>query len=373
MGRYTIASFTKVYRNKMEAQQSVSQFITSYPVDLAISVERIQEEVPSLFPVMKEAAGGAISIKLAVDLPTEGERVSLSRLREKSISTEGLREDEAGWVTINELAQKNIVICEELLPAYWKWSDRVIYVSHSSYGNECFSFQEYHQVSNILFEMHNACQTKRFSALTDPKNKTSKLDFVRAFEEIEHDAIILTRRCLTVLSKNEKFDQDFNIYKNAYDDAELHFMHQQLMGHSYAIAKRYDNVFFPHAKKELFQGTWVTKFEEGNQVHQYTREILYEILNEQIDAIANDDRSKLDAMLKKVRIEADSGKEWARLVMLNLNFFQGRYQEYVRREKPAVVVNLEEPRFFTSLIQWIRGYTQTSSKVGLWDSRKSNF
>ena len=329
----------------MEAQRSVNQFITSYPVDLAISVEMIQEEFPSLFPVMKRAAGGAISIKLAVDLPIEGGRVLLSRLREKSISTEGLREDEAGRVTIEELAQKNIVICRESLPAHWKWLDKAIYVAHSSYGNERSSFQEYHQVLNILFEMHNACQTERFSALTDPENKTSKLAFVRAFEGIEHDAIILTRKRLTILSENGKFDQDFNIYKNAYDAAELHFLHQQLRGHSYAIAKRYDDVFFPHAKKELFQGTWETKFEEGNQVHKCTREALYEILNEQIDAIANDDRSNLDAMLKEVRIEADSGQEWARLVMPNLNFFQGRYQEYVRRENPTVVVNLTESNF----------------------------
>lgn len=219
--------------------------------------------------------------------------------------------------------------------------------------------------------MHNACQTKHFLKLTDPKSRISKLDFVRAFERIEHDTVILTRNCLNVLSGKGKFHQNFNIYRTAYDDPELHFMHQQLMGHAFAIARKYDIDFFPRAKKESFQGTWVTKFEEGNQLHQRMREALYEILNEQLYAIADGDRSRLDAMLEKVRIAVGSGKEWARLVMLNLNFFQGKYREYVQRENPTVVVNILEAArvratchvaarkvetgFLASLVQWIKG------------------
>ena len=355
----------------MEVQRPVSQYITSCPVDLASSVEMIQEEFPYLLPVIKGAAGGAISVKLAVDLPMREGGVLLSDLRKRNISTQGLREDTAGRVAIEDLAQKNIVICRESAPACWKWSDKTIYVAHSSYGNEPFYYQEHYQVLNILFEMHNACQTKRFLKLTDPRSRISKLDFVRAFEGIEHDTMILTRNRLNVLSRKGKFRQNFNIYRTAYDDPELHFIHQQLMGHAFAIAKKYDVDFFPHAKKESFQGTWATKFEEGNELHQRIREALYEILNEQLYAIADGDRLNLDAMLEKVRIAVDSGEEWASLVMLNLRFFQGKYQEYVQRENPAVVVNIlevahvrstchvaarkVETGLLASLMQWIKG------------------
>lgn len=355
----------------MEVQRTVSQCITSYPVDLASSVELIQEEFPFLSPLINRAVGGAISVKLAVDLPIQEEGVLLSDLRKKNISVEGLREDTEGRVAIEDLAKKNIVICRESAPACWKWSDRTIYVAHSSYGNEPFYYQEHYQVLNILFEMHNACQTKQFQRLTHPKNRTSKLEFVRAFEGIEHKTVILTRNRLKMLSDKGKFHRNFNIYRTAYDDSELHFMHQQLMGHAFAIARKYDIDFFPHAKKESFQGTWATKFEEGNDLHQRIREALYEILNEQLYAIADGDRSNLDAMFKKVRIAVDSGEEWARLVMVNLRFFQGKYQEYVQKENPAVVVNIlevpparstchetdrkVETGLLASLIQWIRG------------------
>ncbi len=324
----------------MEFQSTVSQSIASYPVDLSSSVEMIQEEFSYLLPVIKSAVGGAISVKLAVDLPIQEGDVLLSELRTRNISVEGLRGDAVGRVTIEALAKKNIVVCRESAPACWKWSDKTIYVAHSSYENKPFYYQGYYQVLNILFEMHNACQTKRFQKLICPKHKISKLDFVRAFEGIEHDAVILTRNCLSVLSKKGKFHQNFNIYRTAYDDPELHFMHQQLMGHSFAIAEKYDSDFFSHARKEPFQGTWVTKFEEENDLHQRIREALYETLNEQLYAIADGDRSSLDAMLKKVRIAVESGEEWARLAILNLNFFQGKYQEYIQREAPAVVVNL---------------------------------
>ena len=355
----------------MEVQRSVSQYIASYPVDLASSVELIQEEFPYLLPVVKRSAEGAISVKLAVDLPMREGGVLLSDLRKRNISTQGLREDTAGRVSIEHLAQKNIVICRESAPACWKWSDKTIYVAHSSYGNEPFYYQEYYQVLNILFEMHNACQTKQFQRLTHPKNRTSKLEFVRAFEGIEHNTVMLTRDRLKMLSDKGKFHRNFNIYRTAYDDPELHFMHQQLMGHTFAIARKYDIDFFPHAKKEAFHGTWVTKFEEGNELHQRIRETLYKILNEQLYAIADGDRSSLDAMLEEVRIAVGSGEEWAELVMLNLKFFHGKYQEYVQKENPTVVVNLleiahvratchaaarkVETGLLASLMQWIKG------------------
>ena len=355
----------------MEVQRSVSQRITSYPVDLADSVEMIQEEFPSLLPAMQRAAGGEISIKLAVDLPIREGGVLLSDLRKRNISVEGLKGDTRGRVAIEDLAKKNIVICRESAPACWKWSDRTIYVAHSSYGNEPFYYQGYYQVLNMLFEMHNACQTKQFQGLTCSKNRTSKLEFVRAFEDIEHNTVILTRNRLKMLSDKGKFHRNFNIYRTAYDDPELHFMHQQLMGHAFAIARKYDVDFFPHAKKEAFHGTWLTRFEEGNDLHQRIREALYEILNEQLYAISDGDRSNLDAMLEKVRLAADVGEEWASLVMRNLNFFQGKYREYVQRESPVVVVNLlEVPRarstcheaaskvetsLLASFILWIKG------------------
>jgi len=355
----------------MEVQRSVSQCITSYPVDLAGSVETIQDAFPHLLSVIKRSAGGAISVKLAVDLPVREGGVLLSELREKKISVEGLRGNRAGRVTIEALAEKNIVICRESAPAVWKWSDKTIYIAHSSYGNEPFYYQEYYQILNILFEMHNACQTQHFLKLTRPKRSLPKLDFVRAFEGIEHDTVILTRNRLSVLSKKGKFPQNFNTCRYTYDDAELHFMHQQLMGHAFAIAHKYDVDFFPRAKKESFHGTWATKFEERNDVHLRMREALFEILNEQLVAIADGDRSSLDAMLNKVTIAVGSGEEWARLVMLNLNFFQGKYQEYVQRENPTVVVDIleaarvrstchvaaskvEKTSLFTSFIQWIR-------------------
>lgn len=137
---YNAANFRRVAGRIMEVQRSVSQCITSYPVDLASSVETIQEAFPHLLPVMKRSAGGAISVKLAVDLPVEEGGVLLSDLRQKNISVVGLRENTAGRVAIEDLAQKNIVICQESAPACWKWSDKTIYVAHSSYGNEPFYY-----------------------------------------------------------------------------------------------------------------------------------------------------------------------------------------------------------------------------------------
>ena len=328
----------------MEIQRTVSQCVASYPVEFADAVETIQEAFPDLLSRIKEAVGESISVKLVVDLPIRKGSVLLSKLREKKISVEGLRGNTAGRVTIEALEKKNIVICEETAPATWKWSDKTIYVAHSSYGNEQVDDQEYYQILNILFEMHNASQTQHFKKLTRPKKGFTKLDFVRAFEGIEHDTVIRTRESLSMLTMSDKFIQEINIYRHIYDDAELHFMHQQLAGHSLRIAKRYDVFFFPHAKKEAFHGTWKTKFEEGNDLHQRIRENLYEILSEQLSAIADGDRSNLDAILKKVRIAVGSGQEWARLVMLNLNFFQEKYQEYVQNENPQVVVDILEAR-----------------------------
>ncbi|MCB1107607.1 MAG: hypothetical protein KDK76_05895 [Chlamydiia bacterium] len=326
----------------MGIQALPGQCVRSCAQDLAVPFQEIQESLPQILSEAAQAAGGSIAISLVVDIPKQGDKVPLSELQKRQISIEGIDKDEEGFASIESLAKKNIIIGPEKDLAFWNWDLKEIQISYSSYGDhEEFEKIDY-QILNILFEMYNACHTKKFLAL----RSLNKENYVRAFEKVEWETVWRTASSLETMAKVGRFDPGLNIFKCLYQDEELNYLYQQLNGHSFDIARQYDRLC-PSIFNRAYRGTWATPFNETNKVDQIVRDHLVKILNGHLWAIHYDNHSELKKEMAIVQ-EGVKGKEkWAELVMKNLVFFQKKYQSYVQREKPRVVVHiltLSEPK-----------------------------
>lgn len=324
----------------MEIQGSFSQYLRAYPAPLHEAVDTIHRNLPDLLPSIQKIFGEAISIKLVVDIPKDDQgTVAAQDLSQKEISTKGIPEASPGRIAVTELAKENIFIQEEREPALWDWHEKTIYLSYSTYGKRPFYQQDDYQLQNLLFEMYNAYHTPKFIRLTKGSKGVSKEEFVRQFEGVEHLTIARTNEGLARIAENKEFSPSNNLFRMHYRDAELNFLFQQVGGHSDAIAQKYD-VFYPSLFKKAFHGTWMTRFDPENGKHQLIRGRLDTILQAHLRAIDSGDRKDLDAEVQKIRQGVQFGEEWAKTVMVNLKFFQKKYQEYVTRETPETIIHI---------------------------------
>ncbi len=316
-------------------------YIDSYPHDFESPIKKISETFPLLFPNLRSEVGGPIRIELVVDIPhAENKGVSIVELENRGISTQGLRSNDRGIVSIEDLAKQNINIARESSPGYWYWEKRTICIAHSEgYGKYDFFDQEYYQILNLLFEMQNACQTPAFRDLDRQGKTLGKDQYVRAFEDIEHDSLQMTDSRLEIMVNKGNFDQRFNLCKAAYHDPELNYLFQQLDGHSFLIAEDFESRF-PHHPQKPYVGTWATPFDRQNSRDMFVCEKLREVLTAHLAAIHHNEKPHLDHLLETVNVGLRFEEEWAQMVMKNLVFFQGKYNAYVQRKHPDTVVNI---------------------------------
>ena len=145
------------------------------------------------------------------------------------------------------------------------------------------------------------------------------------------------------MQEKKLFEPRCNIYSRMYKDPELNLLLQQVgpeaqpSKHAFVIAKK-----SPHHRKTPFKGTWKTEFDESNLKHRLVQSYLYTILSRHMSALAGNSREALDREIAKVREGLKFNEDWAKMVMINLQFFQEKYQEYVEAEHPETVVNLLE-------------------------------
>jgi hypothetical protein len=337
----------------MISENPVRQYIRSCPAFLESPIGTIHQAFPSLLEEVSREVSEPIGVKLVVDLQVEDNTVRFQDLKDRNISVEGILPNAKGRVSIDELAKKNIVIAEESAPAWWEWSDKLIYVAHSSYEHCAKELQLGEQVYSLLFEVGNAFQSRKFKELIAAKRSLSALEFVRKFEKIEFETTSSTKYRLRAMGRHGMFHKDFNYHVLSYDDSQLNFLYQQVAGHAFNIAERF-------GFGRSFQGTWYTKFVQDSPKHQLVMEKLSKILSAHLRAIDSENRTKLDALVQDVKAKAELNQPWARMVLANLWFFEGKYQAYVKRENVKVSMSIlsEKPAFFVEPMQ-TKGFFQS--------------
>ncbi|MCP5505218.1 MAG: hypothetical protein H7A41_08725 [Chlamydiales bacterium] len=311
-------------------------YVKSYPVDLEQSIKKISDYFPMLLQKVFNQIQDFLVIMLVVDLPHDTTRgVKVSALKERSISVRALTPDGAGYVSSEALFKQNIVIGQETFPACWSWKTKTIYVAqYEGYGK--FFNQEEHQILNLLFEMHNACQTQRLLGLHEKGKEMGKKRYVRACEDLELSSAKETRKCIETMIKDDEFDEEENIFKLIYLDPELNYLFQQLSGHSFAIAKNYDD-FFPDSCGTPYHGTWATPFDRSNPDHLKVCEQLRAILKGHLQAIFHQTEDDLIEAMKQTQHLDD---RLFKMVEVNLEFFREKYQQSVEREKTHPIVEI---------------------------------
>ena len=336
----------------MEVQVSSNQsyttklpYVKSYPMDLEQSIRKISDCFPMLLQKVFNQTQDFLVVMLVVDLPYHQARgIKVSSLKERNISVRALTPNEAGYVNNEALLKENIVIGQETFPACWSWEKKTIYVAqYEGYGK--FFNQEEHQILNLLFEMHNACQTQTLLDLHEKGKEMGKERYVRACEDIELSSAIETRKCIETMIENEQFDEEENIFELIYLDPELNYLFQQLSGHSFAIAKNYDQ-FFPDSCSPPYHGTWATPFDRSNPDHLKVCHQLRAILKGHLQAIFHETEDDLIEAMKEAQHLDD---HLLKMVEVNLQFFREKYQQYVEREKTHPIVQI--PSFSLALNQ----------------------
>lgn len=239
----------------MATQVSCNQLITSYPTNLKGPVQTITEHFPLLLEVIRE-------------------QIDHFKIENNSFS-------------------------------HWDWQDKTLYLSADEVG-------ESDQIQTYLFELHNAAHTSKFKDLGEREKTLGADAYVKQFEEVEYDSAKFTQMRLEILADSFEFDLDQSTFKALYPSFELHYLFQQVSGHSQIIADRYQK---RHPTMPHYKGTW--KFPLDPQ----SKEILKNALIGHLHTIFYEDTELLDTILETLRQGLKNKEPWAAPAQKNLRFF----------------------------------------------------
>lgn len=127
----------------------------------------------------------------------------------------------------HDIGKINIdVIDLDNIHAFWDVDQRTIFIS-------VFLIKETQEkiVSILLFEFFNAAKSELLRQVVF--NKSSIEERVCEIEKLEHDSALQTRDVLSVI-----YPENENEFTNIYDDFRLHYIYQQISGHSEWLAKK---------------------------------------------------------------------------------------------------------------------------------------
>ncbi len=123
-------------------------------------------------------------------------------------------------------------------------------------------------VESALFELVNLSQKSYFQSLVNRIDKLDPDEFVKDYEHIEYQTALICKRILQKKLAPDQWDAYPLVYTT--DSFQLHYLIQQLSGHSQKIYERYKDRF---STNETYCGSWQMPAEEED------RQILIELLS----------------------------------------------------------------------------------------------
>lgn len=307
------------------SHRPLTSYVEIYPSDLFQPLQKISKHFPGLLEKVVTAVGQKFNVAVAINTPVMEGSIPLQALQERNISMINIS-DQSGSISLVTLKNEGIIVSQNVHPAWWDWASQTIAISYEEgYGKHDFFDQEDYQVQHLLFELHNASHTNEFRDLDTLEVNA----YVRAFEKIEFQSTLETRRDLDYLAQQSAFDPDLNEFKSVYPDFELHYLFQQVAGHSYEIAKRSPGF---DASPSCYSGTWKNSFDWTNTAHTKGAEALKEILKGHLLAIDGLGSSCLSKAMKVLMQGYQANENWATFAYENLVFFQEKYQQSYEQE-----------------------------------------
>lgn len=206
--------------------------------------------------------------------------------------------------------------------ARWDHAEKEILIGEEHFNqNRCYG-----PILDILFEMQNACYTQ---LLKDAKRKAPQLSverYVRKVEMIEWSTCSLTCARLESLPERDFPSEENDFLYTYFEDRELYYLHQQVSGHSFAIATRYQMI--PGTRdKTPFTGTWKVPFGKDD----FLRKALFELLTLHLKTIRTGKGQRvLREKIAIVEAHAMSGTDWAVKTLINLHFFSEKFEASTR-------------------------------------------
>lgn len=252
----------------MTVQAACNQLITSYPTNLEGPVQTITEHFPLLLEVIRGQIG---------HFKIENHRF-----------------------------------------AHWDWQDKTLYLSAEEE-------EESDQIQTYLFELHNAAHTSKFKDLGEQEETLGADAYVQEFEEVEYASAKFTQTRLEILADSFEFDLDQSTFKALYPSFELHYLFQQIAGHSQIIADRYQK---RHPTMPPYKGTW--KFPLDPQ----SKKLLKNALIGHLHTIFYEDTELLDETLDTLRQGLKNRESWATSAQKNLRFFNEQLAKHASNIEP---------------------------------------
>ena len=202
--------------------------------------------------------------------------------------------------------------------SHWDWQDKTLYLSIKEKD-------ESDQIQTYLFELHNAAHTSKFIDLGEREETLGANAYVKQIEEVEYSSAKLTQIRLEILAANFEFDIEKSAFEALYPSFELHYLFQQVSGHSQIIASRYQK---RHPTMPPYEGTW--KFPLDPQ----SKKLLKNALIGHLEAILYEDTDLLDETLETLHQGLKSKEPWATSAQKNLHFFNEQLAEYAPNIEP---------------------------------------
>ncbi|MCB1109988.1 MAG: hypothetical protein KDK64_03335 [Chlamydiia bacterium] len=306
------------------SQKSSTPYFEKYPLDLSSAIQKISTHFPDFLAAAVDRVGKKIQVAIAINCPQEKGTVAKKALQDRDILPLGLPV-ENGLVPLSALEKLGIVHSQLPYPAWWDGNTQTIYLSYDhGYGQSDIFDHEDLQTASLLFELHNAVKSSEMLALAALEID----DYVRSFEELEFQSTQETAKDIEALVEKGAFNPTLNEFKAVYPSFELHYLFQQVSGHSKEIARRYteDN---PFALSDPYVGSWKVPIDWTNKAHCQGAEMLKKILKGHLAAIYLGDELPLKQALKTLHQGYQSKEDWALIAHENLEYFRERYDAFI--------------------------------------------
>ena len=210
-----------------------------------------------------------------------------------------------------------ISLVQENFSARWDFGSKEISIGQEHFNQD----RSFGPITDLLFEMQNACYTNLFIRTQREAHKFTVEGYVRKVEEIEWSTAKLTSARLESLPE-EDFPSEANDFLNTYlEDFELFYLHQQTSGHAFVIADRYRGI---SGVKDLtpYKGTWKRPFNRGDR----SGKILYELLILHLKIFrTGKGAEELRENIRIIESYALDAK-WAEDVLVNLRWFSEKFE-----------------------------------------------
>jgi len=219
---------------------------------------------------------------------------------------------------LDTIGRIEFVVENCLSPAYCDFENSCIKLDPSLFEKKCGNIYPL-VVESILFEMNNYTEKAAFDCLLSGARAMTPDQFVEEFERLEHRSALKTK---AILRKHFEFD----LWKNASlshipNDFRLHYLKQQVTGHSQDIWARLSHLF-PQGSD--YRGIWKGEVAKDEKTYVLALLDLYGRISDPVPAISVAATKNLHFLKRHIRTNRENPELSARL--------SGRIREIERKQ-----------------------------------------